>query len=467
MSSSLVVGDWVVARSEGSLEIEYALFDASEVLLAAAVSGFGVREQGYLTTASIARHRLDAMGATVDLAREAFRALGRRESLARTASIARVSGELGPCEAFQGGVYDSKQRHYAGTWLDLDALARACEMENAAFAMQLVHLAMVVADVPEDTPVRLFTETDHAKANQRTWRRVSVPTLLRDLPHALSRIPSAIASQVANEADVNAEVASDLRARSALSRDQARLEAIASALGKTFDAHDSERAVQTARAWRASGELAYARYTARAVTQDAKATAGARALAGELLDSTATTNESVRPPPVAAPAVAVDERPSQQIPLASPSRPAPEVVETMPLPEGDETRVELTKLARELARDYRLAYGTTLKTDPVAIEAMQRHLRRRFIDAKRDEQKARTLDTEITRHGALFSEILARMLGARWIETQGDDPGGWSMMVPPNTRVWPIGRVHRFLQQGSRESDLVAFYFELERSARR
>ena len=129
------------------------------------------------------------------------------------------------------------------------------------------------------------------------------------------------------------------------------------------------------------------------------------------------------------------------------------------MPEGDETRAEMTKLARELARDYRLAYGTTLKTDPVAIEAMQRHLRRRFASAERDE-------TEITRHGALLSEILARVLGARWIETRGDDPGGWSMMVPPKTRVWPIGRVHRFLQQGSRESDLVAFYFELERAAR-
>ncbi len=544
MATSLVVGDWVVARSEGVLEIEYALFDASEVLLAAPSGGVGVREQGYLTTASIARDRLVRAGATTELARAAFRSLGPCESLARTAAIMRVASQLGPCEAFQGGVYDATARHYGGTWLDLGAIADACPMERGAFALQLVHLAMVLAEVPDDTPVRLLTDPDRTKANQRTWRRMTVDAI-EDLPHALALTKRPIdARRAANEAEVDADVVTDLRARAALSRERPRLHALASALSRrppsnpvqaaalpdmiVADEHaehapaplidelrahsamlhgetrlrevahfltamaggdkpESELAVLAARAWLASGEIAYARYFARRVTEDPVAGSGARISAVEILESTAKTNESMRPPPAASlrpPDVVISDRPAaapagaslppaQAIPRAPamPSieggaRSGAEVVETMAIPEGDAARAKMTELARELARDYRLSYGTTLKTDPVAIEAMQRHLRRRFGDAKRDERQARMLETELTRHGALLSEILARRLGAQWIETEGDEPGRWSMMVPPTTRVWPIGRVYRFFQQGSRESDLVSFYFELERAAR-
>jgi hypothetical protein len=125
-------------------------------------------------------------------------------------------------------------------------------------------------------------------------------------------------------------------------------------------------------------------------------------------------------------------------------------------------RIAMTRLAREVGRDYRLWYGTTLVTDLTALEAMQRHLRRRFADADLDDPHRRQLGAELTRHGALLSEILARSLGAEWIELSSERPQGWTMFVPPRARVSPIGRVHRYFLRRHREPDLVALYTELE-----
>ena len=36
------------------------------------------------------------------------------------------------------------------------------------------------------------------------------------------------------------------------------------------------------------------------------------------------------------------------------------------------------------------------------------------------------------------------------------------MMIPPQTRVWPFGRVSRLIAKGHKERDLVAYYLELE-----
>jgi len=127
----------------------------------------------------------------------------------------------------------------------------------------------------------------------------------------------------------------------------------------------------------------------------------------------------------------------------------------------------MTRLSRTLGRDYRLWYGTTLVTNAIAVETMQRHLRRRFEDASSDKQTAQKLEAELTRHGALLSEILARSLGAAWVDLSASEPGHWAMVIHPNTRVWPIGRVYRFFQQGHREADLVAFFLDLESEARR
>ena len=90
-------------------------------------------------------------------------------------------------------------------------------------------------------------------------------------------------------------------------------------------------------------------------------------------------------------------------------------------------------------------------------------------DPPPDEKHARRLELELTRHGALLSEILARSLGAQWVvaDFASQPMGHWSMLVPPGVGVWPIGRIYRFFRQGHREADLVTFYMELERHAKR
>jgi hypothetical protein len=72
------------------------------------------------------------------------------------------------------------------------------------------------------------------------------------------------------------------------------------------------------------------------------------------------------------------------------------------------------------------------------------------------------LRDELFRHGALLSEILARTLRASWVDVSPSEPGFWAMLVPPATRTFPIGRVHRFFTVGTEEKDLVAYCLDLE-----
>lgn len=531
----LAVADWVVSRCEdGSLEAEHALFDASDVVLVSVGHGFGTREQGYLTSAGTARARLRDAGVTPLLGAEIVEALRPLTELAVTPSIACVADQLGPTEVLQGDLFRAATRSYDGAWLDLAAVARACPLEGAALAMQLVHLALVLDEVRPDAPVRLLHEGEAPRPGQRTWRRVSTAGV-KDLARALRATRRPITPRIAeSDAALADERIRELQVRAGLASDyRPRLHALASALAQAASApaevtvveadpfeptplvdelrahadmlggelHVREvaqflgamttrgvsktaLAVLAARAWLASGEVAYARYFARRVVEDATAPRAALIAARELLDSTAPTNESLLPPAVQSrpPAPIAVGEPHEHAPVGAslppaervstpPARPAPsptsvEVVETMPAPQADAARVRMTELARELARDYRLAYGVTLKTDLAAIEAMQRHLPRRFADANGDERVARKLEAELTRHGALLSEILARALGAYWLDTSSTELGRWAMVVPPRTRVWPVGRVYRFFQRGRTEGDLVAFYTELERAAR-
>jgi hypothetical protein len=156
----------------------------------------------------------------------------------------------------------------------------------------------------------------------------------------------------------------------------------------------------------------------------------------------------------------------------------PELVESLALPLdateevlaiGDwpttriQVRVAMTRLARSLARDYRLWYGTTLRCNVLAVDAMQRHLAQRYAGAVLADPK---VESELQRHGALLSEILARALGADWVDIAPTEPGYWAMRVPPSTRCWPIGRVYRFVALGHRERDLVSYYLDLEARSR-
>jgi hypothetical protein len=540
---TLTIGDWVAARAtRGLLECEYALFAPSDVLLATPIAGAGVREQGYLTTAAHARTRLETLGFTRHLQRRAFDAIASDlPSLVRASALAPAIAHVEAAEAFQGGIYDAKARRYQGVWFDLEAVARASELD-IAFAMQLLHLAAALAETRDDAPVRLWTGGDEVPVSSRSFKRVAVD--VADL-RALTKLRRPLVSKPGpNEADIRSSIVDDLRARATVVNDPLRLSALASALVRARDAaspvvvvtddlevepvpliHEllshremlhgelhlrevaqfltamaerkvgvSELAMLAARAWLASGEDGYARYFARRVLEDTGAPEGTRLAATEILESTEPTHMSMLPPPrksmqPAAIVILPDTKAQTRRAPPGASRPPMEatpldeqqasrlrndkntearivVVETMSPPDGDEVRIRMTALARELAREYRLSYGTTLQTDKACIEAMQHHLRRRFAHAQKDARTSRMFDEELTQHGALLSEILVRTLGARWVDVSSPELGRWTMVVPPGTRVWPIGRVYRFFEQGQRESDLLAFYVELETAAR-
>lgn len=573
---SLVVGERVVSRcADGALVAEYALFDRSEVILMADGSGRGVSEIGYLTTAGLARTRLQQSLVTADLAHRALDALqatGHLPALARSPAILSLIDEIGPLEAFEGGRLVASRNTYAGTWLDLDAVARACPSAEAPTLIQAIHLIVALEEVREDAPVRLLTggDEDRGRPGERTWRRVPLQDAQK-VPQWLRAIQTLPARGTADEADVREEILRSLRGRSVDSASvQPRLHSLAARLARTgstpppaeapgrkslleelrADAellrsgahlHEVARflsamtgrssshdlALLAARAWLAAGEHGHARHFAKRLLEERGAPDGVRLAALEIIDTTPATQGSDRPPPPSqtepikpSPVILVaDEAPDRPAPVGAslppiaPDTPPldgepdtermsepppmtprvltivgqrgrPEIVETLSSPPGvdesilapgvlprtiEEVRIAMTRLSRDLGRSYRLWYGTTLKTDVTAIDAMQRHLRRRFADPPADENHARRLELELTRHGALLSEILARALGAQWapIDFVSQPPGHWSMLVPPGIGVWPIGRMYRFYRQGHRESDLVTFYMELEGHAKR
>lgn len=156
----------------------------------------------------------------------------------------------------------------------------------------------------------------------------------------------------------------------------------------------------------------------------------------------------------------------------------PEVVESLPLPQGAsesmlgtqdlptsplQARIAMVRFARELGRNYRAWYGKTLRCDVLAVDSMQQHLMKHcFGKLSPDGAMVR----EILLHGALLSEIIARALEGMWTDVGPSEPGYWTMVVPPGVRSWPIGRVHRFVALGSRAKDLVGYYLDLEARVR-
>jgi len=129
-----------------------------------------------------------------------------------------------------------------------------------------------------------------------------------------------------------------------------------------------------------------------------------------------------------------------------------------------EARVVFTQLARELGLDFRLRRGIELRADVSGIEAMQAVLLERFPDHSIPSPEAAL---ELRRHGAFLSEILARRLDAEWVDISPNELGYWAMIIPPDTRVWPFGRVARLIEMGHKERDLVSYFFELSSRARR
>ena len=222
-----------------------------------------------------------------------------------------------------------------------------------------------------------------------------------------------------------------LRARAALLRGNRPPAAVAQTLSQLVDEDGRfhEASLQAARAWLAAGETGRARYYARRIVEDSTATDNERLVGLEILEATSATSESHAPPAVHA----VIEGPSEtQMPAAprdaararaalsharhrppaagrsaardrraaarrrgGPGRGAGavryngEIVESLALPlgasesllglnelptTGAQARVAMTRLARDLARDYRLWYAKTLRCNVMAVEAMQQHL---------------------------------------------------------------------------------------------
>jgi hypothetical protein len=132
-------------------------------------------------------------------------------------------------------------------------------------------------------------------------------------------------------------------------------------------------------------------------------------------------------------------------------------------------RLAFTFLARELGRELRVSHGVELETNVDGLEQSQRYLREALADGRVRTAEERR---EVMRHGAFLSELLARRLGAKWVDVESPDPGRWAMVIPSalpgreNLRVWPFGRVLRFVVMGHKERDLVSYYLDLEARAR-
>jgi len=136
----------------------------------------------------------------------------------------------------------------------------------------------------------------------------------------------------------------------------------------------------------------------------------------------------------------------------------PEPIETLPRTVLD-ARVQFTFLSRELGRQYDEQLGIDLRADISGVEAMQRVLLERYSSRTVASPEAAA---DVRRHGAFLSEILARSFGAFWVDIGPSDVGYWAMVVPPGTRVWPFGRILRFIAMQHNERDLVSYFLELQ-----
>jgi hypothetical protein len=124
-------------------------------------------------------------------------------------------------------------------------------------------------------------------------------------------------------------------------------------------------------------------------------------------------------------------------------------------------RIAIVRLARELAREYRGAFGRLLRTDPASIEVMQRRLLAHAEGVLRGAEDPRSLLPMIGRHGVVLGEIFARTLEGEWTRLAGDDPGTWCVRVASGAEVYPVALVHAFVLERSRAKDLVGSFLDL------
>jgi hypothetical protein len=225
----LRIGDRVVLSSPGGApEVEYALFDAGDIELAATGPGM-VQEVGYRTTAGDAAARLEDAGITWDLALACASAMQPTLAMAyaRGSSVRRIATAFGPAELFEGFRYDPAAKQYEGRWIDLPAIGVDLAHPTFTQAAQAMHLLELLREVGVDEPVHLATRELMATARKggRSYRRGTVPKS-DDLPDRLEALGNQVRDAGAlPEADRSggptlAEIVDAFRDRAALTENR-------------------------------------------------------------------------------------------------------------------------------------------------------------------------------------------------------------------------------------------------------
>jgi hypothetical protein len=491
--STLAIGDQggghrVVSWSDdGLLVAEYALFEAGDLVLrdhaAARASDVppapagddALFEAGYRTTARKALERLARAGITPSAAEDAARALSREvvRALARCEAARAVANRLGAAELLDGARFAARKGAYQGAWIDLKRLAGALDLPAASVLFQALYLAAALSELPGATPV--FLSTSAALHGRRPAERTHVCPAMP----AVDALFDALAG-LATFATFDARPPDPVRERR---------------LRPALLARIRERRDLAPPAVRHHLEALEAAFTAGQPDGRAAASAGS----SRSPVRSAGPRSSPSPPgateaqPPAEPPPAATEVPSTAIVLHAstlpsldrlggilapsgepPARYVPELVESLPLPHGAdeslldryalpttplEARVAMTRLARELGRDYRVRHGKILRCDVMAVETMQLQLLRLAGAPLNDREVAWTL----RRHGALLSEIFARALGGEWIDIGHKEAAYWMMRIGRDLHTRPIGSIFQFVAAGNRSGDLVGQFLELHK----
>jgi hypothetical protein len=186
-----------------------------------------------------------------------------------------------------------------------------------------------------------------------------------------------------------------------------------------------------------------------------------RYMRGASMPPTTSEPPTAIPRPPVVPRVDIDEAELIEI-IQIPRAPSDAAIDPGATPRTPlEARIRFSMEARELARRYRCDQGIELRLEPRAVAMMQRHLAQRFAGRQvSTAEEAR----EAELHGALLSELIARLLDAEWADISPTELGYWAMVLPLRggraKRVWPFGRVLRYIAGGG-EEDLVAFFRKL------
>jgi hypothetical protein len=443
--SALTVGEGgrvVSWCDDGVLAAEYGLFEPSDFVVRASAPRVGL-EGGYRTTARKALEHLTRSGVTPAVADDVVRAIPREvvSALVRCQAAVAVANRLGAAEILDGARYSTESRRYRGAWLDLEELAVALSLPAVPALLQALFLASALAELPGATEVLLSTSAALRKKrpSERSYVRPAMPSV-DALLQSLAKLQPADVRGVLRDDPTREE-----RLRTALSARirERRIDELSPAMRHHLDAL----------------ETAFAEATTEPFERPAA-------------PSTAIVVHTSSLPSL--------DRLGGIVSADVPQRRGPyvaEVVESLQLPEGTEeadlgdydfpttplqVRVAMTRLARALGRDYRVRHGQVLKCDVLAIDVMQKHLLRWVGASLHDREVA----WQLRRHGALLSEIFARVLGGAWVDVANREAAYWMMQVRGDVCTRPIGCIFQFVAAGNRAGDLVGQFLELERLGR-